>query len=82
MNHKSIPKWEGIRTDQYTYAKYFDQDPPYEFLHDRSADPDQLKNVANDEEYAEVLRALRDQTELELAAQMTVRRRPPHTSKR
>jgi arylsulfatase A-like enzyme len=82
MNHESIPKWEGIRTDQYTYAKYFDQDPPYEFLHDRSADPDQLKNVADDEEYAEVLRSLRDQTELELAAQMTVRRRPTRTSKR
>ena len=40
--------WEGIRGDRYVYARYFDQSPPHEFLHDLKADPDQLKNFAAD----------------------------------
>lgn len=63
MNHRSIPKWEGVRTSQFTYAKYFEQDPPYEFLHDRRADPDQTKNFVDDPAYAESLAALRKQTQ-------------------
>ena len=36
-------------------------DPPYEFLHDLQRDPDQLKNFAEDPEYAEILLRLRQQ---------------------
>ena len=76
MNHASIPKWEGIRTSQYTYAKYFEQDPPYEFLHDRKADPDQRKNVVGDENYAEVLAELRAEASKRLATQAELQKSP------
>lgn len=76
MVHKSIPKWEGIRTKQFTYASYFDQQPPYEFLYDRKTDPDQRKNLASDPEYAVVLHDLRERTQQALATQTKLRRRP------
>jgi len=75
MEHPSIPKWEGIRTQRYTYAKYFDQDPPFEFLHDRKTDSDQLQNIASDEGYADVLNRLRRQTEDQLQEQAKLRRK-------
>jgi arylsulfatase A-like enzyme len=74
MNHASIPKWEGIRTPKYTYAKYFEQDPPYEFLHDREADPDQRKNLVHDENYADVLSDLRLETNRQLETQADLRK--------
>jgi len=54
-----IPKWEGVRGQRYVYARYFEQQPVYEMLHDLKTDPDQLKNSAGDESYAEVLAAQR-----------------------
>lgn len=56
--------WEGIRDQRYVYARYFDQKPAFEFLHDLEADPDELKNFATDPAQAKVLarfRALCDQ---------------------
>jgi arylsulfatase A-like enzyme len=76
MEHKSIPKWEGIRTERFTYAKYFQQDPPYEFLNDRQTDPDQLKNLVDDPNYVGTLRQLRDETAMQLAEQAKIRKRP------
>ncbi|NOY00481.1 MAG: sulfatase [Verrucomicrobia bacterium] len=55
--HSSIPNWEGIRGERYVYAKYFDDD--FEFLHDLSRDPDQLKNFAQDEDYLDILKLMR-----------------------
>ena len=43
MTIADIPKWEGVRGSRYAYARYFEQNPPIEFLHDLKADPDQLK---------------------------------------
>ena len=74
MNHPSIPKWEGIRTKRYTYAKYFEQDPPYEFLHDRQSDPDQRINLAGDPKYAATLDQLREETTTQLNSQLELRR--------
>ena len=59
MNHKAIPKWEGVRGERYVYARYFEQEPAYEFLHDLEKDPDQLKNFASDEKYATILAKMR-----------------------
>ncbi len=59
MNHKPIPKWEGVRDKRYVYARYFTQKPAYEFLHDLEKDPDQLKNYAHDSSYAGVLKDMR-----------------------
>ena len=59
MNHGGIPKWEGVRGDGFIYARYFQQKPVYEYLHDLKSDPDQLKNFADDPAYAEKLGAMR-----------------------
>ena len=63
MNNPSIPKWRGVRGARYTYANYFDQDPPYEFLYDLETDPDQYQNLATNPEYANVLNMMRQRTE-------------------
>ena len=76
MNNPSIPKWEGIRDQRFTYAKYFEQEPPFEFLHDRVADPDQRINFASDPDYAEKLNDLRETTTKRMAAQAKLRRTP------
>jgi len=59
METASIPKWEGVRDERYVYARYFEQEPAYEFLHDLETDPDQLKNFATDPDYSSILEELR-----------------------
>ncbi len=54
-----IPKWEGVRGSRYVYARYFQQEPVYEFLHDLDQDPDQLTNLAGRPECAEALSTAR-----------------------
>ncbi|WP_145054844.1 sulfatase family protein [Lignipirellula cremea] len=58
FNNRSIPKWEGVRDQRYVYARYFEQEPPFEFLHDLQADPQQLQNLVEQKEYAKVLTQL------------------------
>ena len=60
MEHKDIPKWEGVRTERYKYARYFEQDPPFEFLHDVKKDPTELNNLASDPKYKNVLDLMRN----------------------
>lgn len=56
-----IPAYEGVRTERFKYARYFDHD--YEFLHDLKNDPDELKNLAADPAHAETLKAMRARTQ-------------------
>ncbi|RJP25587.1 MAG: DUF4976 domain-containing protein [Candidatus Omnitrophota bacterium] len=63
MVHEAIPKWEGVRAERYVYARYFEQTPIFEFLHDLQTDPDQLRNFAASPEYAEVLSVMRKHCE-------------------
>ena len=51
--------WEGVRGDRLVYARYFDQRPVFEFLHDLGSDPDQLRNLAADPIHAETLARMR-----------------------
>ncbi|MDZ4849777.1 MAG: sulfatase [Pirellulaceae bacterium] len=51
--------WEGIRDQRYVYARYFDQEPAYEFLHDLETDRDELKNLATDPLHVETLKKMR-----------------------
>ncbi|NIA13952.1 MAG: sulfatase-like hydrolase/transferase [Nitrospiraceae bacterium] len=60
MEHPDIPKWEGVRGERYVYASYFEQRPPYEFLHDLQADPDELTNLADSEKYQTILAGMRE----------------------
>lgn len=60
--------WEGVRGQRYVYARYFDQQPAYEFLHDLQRDPDQLQNLARDPAHAGVLREMRALCDVEMNA--------------
>ena len=59
MDEASIPKWEGVRGTRFVYARYFQQVPEYEFLHDLQEDPDQLSNLVDNPQYAEELQRMR-----------------------
>ena len=59
MHNAKIPKWEGVRGPRYVYARYFEQQPAFEYLHDLKEDPDQLKNLATDPKHAKQLAAAR-----------------------
>jgi len=54
-----IPRTIGVRTRTQSYTRYIDPTPPYEQLFDLQADPDQLDNLAEKAEYAELLDQLR-----------------------
>ena len=51
--------WEGVAAQRYVYARYFDQEPVYEFLHDLQSDPDELENLATDLAHADALTTMR-----------------------
>ena len=59
MDHPDIPKYEGVRGERYVYARYFQNLPAGEFLHDLQIDPLQLKNFAGDPQYAKILQQMR-----------------------
>ncbi len=59
MRHWNIPKWEGVRGERYVYARYFEQKPVYEFLHDLKTDPDQLVNLASNSDHKNILAQMR-----------------------
>lgn len=60
--------WEGVRGERYVYARYFDQKPAFEFLHDLQTDPDELRNLATDPAHAETLRKMRALCDAEMNA--------------
>jgi arylsulfatase A-like enzyme len=57
--HPEIPKWEGVRDQRYVYARYFDQKPAYEYLHDLREDPQELRNLAHASGSQEILERMR-----------------------
>ncbi|TWU66709.1 Arylsulfatase [Crateriforma conspicua] len=57
-----IPAFEGLRNDQYKYVRYFDHGG-YEFLHDLQNDPEELTNLVDDPDYADVLAQMRKRTD-------------------
>jgi alpha-L-rhamnosidase len=59
LENPVIPKWEGVRTRRYKYARYFDEVPSFEFLHDLKEDPTELSNLAADPSYEDILRQMR-----------------------
>lgn len=59
MKHVDIPRWIGWRTATLKYACYLDHPEDGEFLHDLSADPDELVNLADDPAWSDRLVSLR-----------------------
>ena len=60
--------WEGVRGQRYVYARYFDQKPAFEVLHDLARDPDQLQNLALDPAHAATLKEMRALCDAEINA--------------
>ncbi len=63
MEHNKLPKYVGIRGQRYIYANYYEQNPPYEYLHDLQKDPNQLENLINNPDYKDVLQNMRSMCE-------------------
>ena len=54
-----IAKSEGVRNERWKYIRYIERDPPYEQLFDLGSDPGEKRNLADLEEYAQVLADMR-----------------------
>lgn len=63
FNPRYSMSWEGLRGQRFKYARYLDQNPVYEYLHDLDDDPDELINLVEDPNYAESLRSMRERTD-------------------
>jgi arylsulfatase A-like enzyme len=63
FNPRYSMSWEGVRGPRFKYARYVDQKPAYEFLHDLKDDPDELVNLATNPEYAAQLKLMRRRTD-------------------
>ncbi len=63
FDHPEIPKHEGVRDEQFKYARYFEQEPVYEELYDLQADPMEMRNLVGDPDYLAVLTRLRMRTD-------------------
>ena len=62
FDRHNIPKSEGVRTERYTYVRWFEQKPVVEELYDHVADFDQVKNLIADPAFAAVRDELRKRT--------------------
>jgi choline-sulfatase len=60
--------WEGIRDRNFKYARYVDQEGPFEFLHDLQNDPDELVNLVADPAYKTTLENMRLRTNIQVDA--------------
>ena len=56
---ETIPKSEGVRTENFKYVRYFERNPVYEQLFDLEADPNEVTNLAGDPSSGNVLKSLR-----------------------
>lgn len=59
MEHPKIPKYVGIHEQRFVYVNYYEQNPPYEYLHDLQNDPDQLENLKDNPNYTTLLEQMR-----------------------
>ena len=64
MEHDKLPKYVGIHEQRYVYVNYYEQNPPYEYLHDLQKDPDQLENFKDNPNYKTVLENMRNKCEI------------------
>jgi arylsulfatase A-like enzyme len=62
FERNNIPKSEGVRTEQYAYVRWFEQNPVVEELYDHVADFDEVNNLIANPKFAEVRDKLRKRT--------------------
>ena len=63
LESPTIPKSEGLRTERFTYLRWFEQVPPVEELYDHQADFDEVQNLIADPAYVKVAADLRRRTD-------------------
>jgi arylsulfatase A-like enzyme len=63
FDRANIPKSEGVRTERWSYIRWFEQQPLVEELYDHQADFEEVNNLVKDPAYASVLEQLRKRTD-------------------
>ena len=58
FRHHAIPRSEGVRTTQWKYVRYLDQEPAYEGLYNVEQDPHDRHNLVEDADHTEVHRQM------------------------
>lgn len=58
----NIPKSEGVRTQQFAYIRWFEQQPVVEELYDHQSDPEEIHNLVLDPKHKATLDQLRQRT--------------------
>ena len=59
FTHPTIPKSEGLRSQDWKYFRYYEQDPLYECLYNLQIDPNETTNLAADPEHEDQLNLMR-----------------------
>ena len=59
LTHPTIPKSEGLRSQEWKYFRYYEQDPIYECLYNLQIDPNETTNLAADPEHEDQLNLMR-----------------------
>ena len=68
FDHAEIPQSVGVRDRQFVYARYDQQEPPFEQLFFLGSDPHQLLDIARDPVFEKVLDRMRKRCDALLAA--------------
>ncbi len=68
FKYKTLPRSEGLVTEEWKYVRYLDRKPGYEWMYHTSVDPKEKQNLAEDKKYADVKARLKKRFE-ELARQ-------------
>ncbi|PHR97026.1 MAG: hypothetical protein COA78_28080 [Blastopirellula sp.] len=63
FNPRYSMSWEGVRGQRFKYARYVDQEPAFEYLHDLQNDPSELINLSGNAEYRAILKQMRQRTD-------------------
>lgn len=64
FKYETLPRSEGLVTEEWKYVRYIDRQPGYEWLYHTSIDPKEKHNLAEDQEYFDVKARLKKRFEV------------------
>lgn len=62
-NRRYAISWLVVRGQRFKYARYVDQEPVFEYLHDLQNAPNELINLAGNEQHRSLLKQMRQRTD-------------------